>query len=74
MEDLGKLIIIFGVLIVIIGSAIFLLGKEPFLGKLPGDISIQQGNFSCFFPLATSIMLSLLLTIVLNIILRLLNK
>lgn len=74
MEDMGKLLILFGVLLVVMGGVVFLVGKVPLIGKLPGDINIQQGNFSCFFPLATSILFSIVLTVVLNIILRVLNK
>ncbi|MER3457766.1 MAG: DUF2905 domain-containing protein, partial [Chloroflexota bacterium] len=45
--------------------------RIPWLGNLPGDIRIERDGFSCFFPLATSILLSLLLTVILNLILRL---
>jgi hypothetical protein len=43
-------------------------------GRLPGDIHIERDGFSCFIPLATSIILSLLLTLALNILLRFLNR
>jgi hypothetical protein len=74
MDDIGRLLIIFGVLIAIIGGVLLLVGRVPFLGRLPGDISFSQGGFTCFFPLATSIILSIVLTIVLNIIARALGK
>ncbi len=74
MEEIGKWLILFGVLLAIIGGVVLLIGKVPFVGRLPGDIVIQRDNFSCFFPLATSILLSIVLTVVLNIILRFLNK
>lgn len=74
MEDMGKLLIVFGVVIVIVGVGIMLFGKIPGLGKLPGDIVIQRDNFSCIFPIATSILLSIALTVVLNLILRIFNK
>ncbi len=74
MEDIGRLLILFGILVAIIGVAIVLIGKVPGLGRLPGDIVIQQGNFSCFFPIVTSIILSILLTIVLNLLLRVFNR
>jgi hypothetical protein len=74
LEDLAKMLVLFGVLLVIIGGVVFLVGKVPFVGRLPGDINIQQGNFSCFFPLATSILLSIALTVVLNLIIRIINK
>lgn len=74
MEDMGKLLIFFGVVIVIVGFGIILFGKIPGLGKLPGDIVIQRDNFSCVFPIVTSILLSIVLTVVLNLILHIFNK
>ena len=73
-SDFAKLLVVFGGIIVLIGISLLLIGKVPFLGKLPGDISIQRDNVSCFFPLATSIILSIALTLILNIILRILNR
>jgi hypothetical protein len=53
-------------------GAYLLQAKEiPFLGRLPGDFRIETPRVSCYFPLATSILLSLLLTLVLNILVRL---
>jgi hypothetical protein len=63
MQHIGKLLIIFGIIIVAMGSALLLWGKIPFVGKLPGDIMIQKKNFTFYFPLATSIVVSLLLTL-----------
>jgi hypothetical protein len=73
--SLGRMLLIVGGSIAVIGLLLILGGRFlPWLGRLPGDIHIQRGNFSCFFPLVTSIVLSLILTIVLNIIIRLINK
>lgn len=74
MEDIGKMLILFGVLLAITGGALLLLGKVPGLGRLPGDIVIQRDNFSCFFPLGTSILLSIILTILLNLVLYALRR
>ena len=74
MEELGKWLILVGVLLALSGGAMMLIGKVPGIGHLPGDIVIERGNFSCFFPLATSILLSIVLTVLLNIILRIINK
>ncbi len=74
MEDLAKILIAFGVIIILIGGALLLVGRVPFLGKLPGDLTIQSGGFTCFFPLATSIILSILLTILLNIVVHVIHK
>lgn len=74
MEELGKWLIALGVLIAIAGGTLLLFGKIPGLGRLPGDIVIQRDNFSCVFPIMTSIVLSLVLSVLLNIILRLINR
>lgn len=70
LGDLGKLIALAGAALLVLGGLLWLMGRVPFLGHLPGDIRIQRGNISCFFPLTTMILLSLLLTVLLNIILR----
>ncbi len=74
MEELGKWLLLFGVLLAVIGGIILLIGKVPWLGRLPGDIVIQRDNYSCLFPLATSLVLSIVLTVLLNIALRLLRR
>ncbi len=73
-SDLGKLIALAGAALLVLGALIWFMGKVPFLGNLPGDIRMQRGNVSCFFPLTTMILLSVLLTLVLNIVARLLRK
>ena len=74
LSDLGRFLALAGAVLLVIGGAIWLAGKVPWLGNLTGDVRIQRGNVSCFFPLATMILVSVVLTIVVNIILRLLNK
>ncbi len=64
LADLGKLLIGAGFLLVVIGAVLTLAGRLPWLGRLPGDISIQRGQWTFYFPLATSIIVSLLLTLV----------
>ncbi|KKM09287.1 hypothetical protein SY88_19485 [Clostridiales bacterium PH28_bin88] len=64
------MLVIFGVVALILGG-ILLGGAKVFqIGRLPGDIYYQKGNFTFFFPLATSLILSLILTIVLNLFFR----
>jgi len=63
MHHIGKFLIIFGMIIIVIGSVLLFWGKIPFAGRLPGDIMVQKKNFTFYFPLATSIVLSLLLTL-----------
>jgi len=63
ISSLGKLIITFGIILVLLGGFLLLFGKLPFFGKLPGDIYIQRKNFSIYFPLTSSILLSLILSL-----------
>jgi hypothetical protein len=68
MADLGKLLVVFGVVIVVAGLVLMLVGRVPFLGRLPGDIHVQRGNWTFYFPLATSLLLSVILSLVLYFI------
>jgi len=74
LQNVGKLLLFLGGAILALGLLLTLGSKLPWLGRLPGDIRIERAGFSCFIPLATSILLSLLLTILLNIVIRLLNR
>lgn len=58
MADLGKTLIIIGAVAIVIGALLILSGKLPWIGRLPGDISIKNENFSFYFPLTTCIILS----------------
>ena len=68
-SEFGKILIFFGLILVLMGLVFTIGGKLP-IGKLPGDIHVQRGNFHFYFPLATCILLSLILTVVLNLFLR----
>jgi len=68
VEHIGRLLVITGLVIAAVGGLLMLTGKVPWLGRLPGDIMIQKRNFTFYFPLATSIILSLLLTLIFWII------
>jgi hypothetical protein len=74
MDEIGKWLILLGVVFVVVGGVIFLLGRLSGVVHLPGDIVIQNDNFSCIFPIAASILLSIVLTVVLNLALRIINK
>ena len=65
MAGLGKTLIYLGLLLVVIGLILSLAGKLPWLGHLPGDISIERERFSFYFPLATCIIISVILSLVL---------
>lgn len=72
MEAFGRLLVLVGLLLMIVGGGILLLARIGWpLGRLPGDIHIEGKNFSFYFPLATSLLLSLVLTVLLNLIGRL---
>jgi hypothetical protein len=62
MFDLGRTLIFLGILLVGIGAVVLLLGKIPGIGRLPGDILIQRKNFTFYFPIATSILVSVFLS------------
>lgn len=64
MNELGKLLIVFGVLLTLAGVALVAVERVPWLGRLPGDIHIERGNWSFHFPIVTSLLLSVLLTLV----------
>ncbi|KPK41707.1 MAG: hypothetical protein AMJ78_04705 [Omnitrophica WOR_2 bacterium SM23_29] len=61
---LGKALISFGIILIVLGLILSFVGKIPWLGRLPGDIYIHKKNFSFYFPITTSILLSILLTII----------
>jgi hypothetical protein len=69
-DNIGKLLMAAGGLLFALGAILTLAGKAGWLGRLPGDFQFQRGNFSFYFPLATSILLSLLLTLILNLLFR----
>lgn len=70
VDSLGKTLILFGVVLALLGGLLLLAGKVPFLGRLPGDIVIRRANWSFYFPLTTSIVISILLTLLLSLFSR----
>lgn len=64
-QDFGKLLLIAGSVVVLLGLFFLVGGKMPFLGKLPGDLLFRKGNTTMFFPITTSVLLSLALTFIL---------
>ena len=71
MENIGRFLMIGGVILFVVGGLVFLAAKFglPF-GHLPGDIRIEGKNTTFYFPLASSILISIVLTILINIIIR----
>ena len=70
MPDLGKSLILFGIILAAVGTFLVFANKIPFLGKLPGDMLIQRKNFTFYFPLATSVIIS----VVISLLFRLWSK
>jgi len=62
--NIGKLLIVFGLLIAGVGVVLLLAGRVSWLGRLPGDVHVQRGNWTFYFPLATSLLVSLVLTVI----------
>jgi hypothetical protein len=74
MADLGRMLVLLGVVLILAGGLLWLGGgaggKVPFLGRLPGDIHVQRDNWSFYFPLTTSIVLSIVLSLILALFFR----
>jgi hypothetical protein len=64
MQEIGKLVVGIGLLLVVIGV---ILWRFPslfgWMGKLPGDISVQKGHFSFYFPIVTCVLVSIVITL-----------
>jgi hypothetical protein len=79
--SLGKLLIGIGAAIVAVGALLLLVDRVPgagsllgWFGKLPGDISIKRENFSFYFPLGTSLLLSVILSLLFYLVSWLLRR
>ena len=66
-NQVSKTLIFFGAVLIGTGAVIYLAGRIPGIGRLPGDIFYKKGNFSFFFPLTSSIVISIIATVVLNL-------
>jgi hypothetical protein len=72
---IGKWLVVAGFVVIVIGGVFWLVGRFGLpLGRLPGDIRIEGKNFSFYFPITTSILVSILLTLAFNIIVRFWRK
>jgi hypothetical protein len=65
MQIAGKMLVLFGAVLVVIGLLLMFSDRIPFLGRLPGDISFKKDNVQIFFPITSSIIVSVLLSLVL---------
>ncbi|HEY4913507.1 MAG TPA: DUF2905 domain-containing protein [Candidatus Dormibacteraeota bacterium] len=66
MQDVGRLLLVFGVLLAVIGGGLMLFGRF----HLPGDLTFRSGGVTIYIPIATSIIISIVLTLVLNVVFR----
>ena len=70
MQEAGRFVIILGILIALVGIILYMgWGSKAFgwLGRLPGDIRIERDGFRFYFPIATSIVLSIVLTVIIRL-------
>ncbi len=68
---LGRALVLIGLMIVVLGVGLMFAERVPFLGRLPGDITVRGDGWTVYAPLATSLVLSLVLTIALSLVARL---
>ena len=61
MAGLGRILLMTGGLLIVLGLALTFLGRTA-VGRLPGDIVVERGNFAFYFPIVTSILLSLIVS------------
>jgi hypothetical protein len=64
LQQLGKILIFAGIFILAVGVLFIFGDKIPFLGRLPGDIIIKKKNFTFYFPIVTSILLSIIISLI----------
>ncbi len=69
-RSLARILIIVGLSIAMLGILVLVAGRIPWLGRLPGDLRIHRGGTWIYFPIVTSILLSIVLTLLLNLFAR----
>ena len=67
MQDLGRWLIGVGIVVLLVGVVLAVAPRLPWVGRLPGDFVVRRDSFTLYFPLATSIVVSVVLTILLNL-------
>lgn len=69
-QGFGRILVIAGLVLAGLGVLMLVAGKIPGVGRLPGDIVFQRGNFTVYFPIVTMLLLSVILSVILNVIFR----
>jgi len=67
IPGIGKLFVVLGIILIVIGLTFMFGEKIPYIGRLPGDILIKKEKFSFYFPITTSIIISIILTLLFSI-------
>jgi len=70
VQEIGRALVVFGVVIAAVGALLLLAGRVPWLGRLPGDIVVRREPFTLYFPIVTSVVVSVVLTLLLNLFFR----
>jgi p-aminobenzoyl-glutamate transporter AbgT len=70
MRDMGRFLVLIGVVTALIGLVLWSRFGPRWLGRLPGDIRIERGNFAFYFPIVTCIIISVVLTLILSLFRR----
>ncbi|HID79286.1 MAG TPA: DUF2905 domain-containing protein [Aquificales bacterium] len=75
MGDFGKLLVLLGIFLTVLGTLTIVLPKLNIpLGNLPGDIKVEKGNFTLYFPIVSSLLISLVLTVIINLLISIFGK
>jgi hypothetical protein len=70
MQEIGKLLVVFGIVVVLLGAALWSGVGGGWLGRLPGDIRVERGNSAFYFPIVTCIIISIVLSIIMSLFRR----
>lgn len=74
MTALGKLLVVAGLALAALGGLLLLAARLPWLGRLPGDITVERPGLTLFLPLGTSLLLSLVFSLLLSVLLWLFRR
>ena len=66
MQELGKLLVVFGLVLALVGAALWTGVGGGWLGRLPGDIRIERGQSGFYFPIVTCIIISIVVSLILS--------
>ena len=70
MQEIGKLLVVFGIVVVLLGAALWSGIGSGWLGRLPGDIRIERGTSGFYFPIVTCIIISIVLSLLMSFLRR----